>query len=464
MHGDPTAARTSAALAAFAVAPGNPPLDRSLLVGRIVVDTVGSALAATGEMAQQIVARWSARERTTGRSTVWSTGERVSATLAATVNGHAAHILDWDDVSPTMPMHPSCVLMPALLAVAESRALPGSAIVGAHDVGASAFRAIAEVLPHDRHYERGWHTTSTVGRLAATAALANLCGLDQERATHALGIAASSAAGSLANFGSMTKAWHSGQAARDAIIAVELAEDGFSSRLTQLEDRRGFFAMYGESSRQNGLGGLLEHWRTSWPSDWAVKRHPTCYATHRSIDAALALRAELGRGDVVRVTVEVAPGELRPLNSDSPTNGTEAKFSMAYVVATALVHGEVRLQHFDDDAIQDPRVRRLMPLIEVTETTTPAEGRSSNNFAVVTVHQRGGAIVRRRVDQTYGDSSDPLAESDLVAKFTDGSAKAGVEADMAVTWAGHLFDLPQSRAACRVVPGPVSTLIQRRAQ
>ena len=162
----------TAVLAAFACAPCTPPAEHADHLARALLDTVGCALAGTSSPANVLLERWCARERTTGTSTVWTTGEGRSPAQAALLNGTAAHALDWDDVSPGGLLHASTVLLPALLAEAEECKAGGPALVRAHDVGSAAFRAVAQALPRAVHYRRGWHTTSTVGRIAAVAALA----------------------------------------------------------------------------------------------------------------------------------------------------------------------------------------------------------------------------------------------------------------------------------------------------
>ena len=210
-------------------------------------------------------------------------------------------------------MHPSAVLMPALVTVAEDRGLDGRRVVEAYDVGAATFRAVAELLPQHVHYARGWHTTATVGRLAAVAAVVRLVGASTGTAQHALGIVSSQAAGSRPNFGSMTKPLHAGCAARDAVMAVELAEAGFTANPDELEARDGFFDRYGDPDLApvgdpgETLAERLEHWADAWPEDWGLKRYPACYGTHRGIDAALALRSRVDPAAVETIRVTVHP-------------------------------------------------------------------------------------------------------------------------------------------------------------
>lgn len=421
-------------------------------VSRALLDTVGSALAGAGSSPDSLLRQWCDREGSVGKSIVWTSGASVSAATAALCNGTAAHALDWDDVSPGSAMHPSAVLLPALVAVAEEQGSSGAALVRAYDVGAAVFRAITQALPRATHYERGWHTTATVGRLAAVSALGALLRLEQATMEHALGLTASQAAGSLANFGSMTKPLHVGLAARDAVMAVGLAASGWTANPRELEARGGFFDLYGryEQGRLDGLAEALADWRIRWPTDWAQKRYPACYATHRAIDAALELRSELAGRQPRAVRVVVEPGGLRPLIDRIPATATEAKFSMAYVVSVALTRGDVRLDDFSDAALDDPVIRRVMGTVSQGEAETPPIGDPAfaAGFTVLELELGSGERVWSRVDTTRGDASNPLARADLERKFADGCRSAGVGAAAEAEVAAALTALPTATDAC----------------
>src|SRR5690606_11491685 len=223
---------------------------------------------------------------------VWFTGEHERADDVALLNGTAAHFLDFDDVSPSMPLHPSAVLVPALMAAAGS-GLRFDRFAEAYNVGAAMFRWVAEALPSEEHYGRGWHSTATVGRLAAVAAIARIRGLSVETTANAFGMASSTASGSRVNFGTMTKPLHAGLAARDALHTVDWSAAGVTASTSELESKGGFFSRFGAADAAALADSVAErfaHWVEHWPGDWGLKRYPSCYGTHRAIDAALELR------------------------------------------------------------------------------------------------------------------------------------------------------------------------------
>ncbi len=122
------------------------------------------------------------------------------------------HALDYDDVADPIYGHPSIALYPALFAIAEAEGKSSAELLDAYVAGFEVAMAISTALPIRPHYSRGWHSTATVGVLAATAATSRLLGLSVETTKNALGIATSSASGSRQNFGTQTKPLHPGLA------------------------------------------------------------------------------------------------------------------------------------------------------------------------------------------------------------------------------------------------------------
>lgn len=445
---DSAATGATETIAAFATSARSGVSPTAQAVARVLQDTVAVTVAGLEADVAGPLLDWLEGERAPGAATLWGTAETASPSQAALVNGTLSHALDWDDAVPSMAMHPGAVLVPALVAMLASEVEPvsGERLTHAFDVGTAVFRAVSEALPIDYHYGRGWHNTSSTGRLAATAALAHLVGLDQERTRHALGIAASSAAGSLANFGTMTKPLHAGLAARDAVMAVGLARRGFTANTRQLEARRGFFAAYGETTPEllGALGGRLAHWETDWVTDWALKVYPSCFATHRAIDAAIQLHRRVG--DPARITaveVSVPQTSTRPLIDHLPTTGLEGKFSLDYTVSRALLGGAVELADFTDERVNDPRVRQLMAAyrLDARESEAAAEAHTS-----VTVTLDDGSALSQGVDVSYGDARHPITDEDLRAKVRSALASAGWTHDEADDLADRLGAAPTAPA------------------
>jgi 2-methylcitrate dehydratase PrpD len=398
---------------------------------RALIDTVGVAIAGGTEPSFVILEHSLGHE--SGSATVLATGARASASQAALLNGTAGHALDFDDVADEMLGHPSVVLIAALLGLAETRAASGRQLLEAYAIGFDSTCAAARALPVERHYTTGWHATATVGILGATAGAARLLGLDLDRTRHALGIAASMASGSRQNFGTMTKPLHAGLAARDAVLAAELAANGFTADPDQLDGPLGYFRLFGDAStRPEAVAEALREPSVLLSKGLNVKKYPCCYQTHRIADAMLALREQSLDAEQVRaVAVTVQPGGQQAIIHHRPTTGLQGKFSAEYVVAAALLDGHVNLRSFTDEAVQRPAAQSLLTRVALHETDTPPFGQPSYDHAYATleVTLADGTVRRERCDVPRGDARMPLSDAELDQKFRDCLAFAGSEWD-----------------------------------
>lgn len=453
------------ALATYAVAGAPAVEDHAEQVARALVDTVAVTLGGAGDAGERILRSWATGEAPAGPATLWTSGEQTTASMAALVNGTVAHLLDYDDICPSMPLHPSTVLVPALVAAAQAwggETADPQRFVEAYDVGAAAFRAVADVLPQHVHYARGWHSTSTIGRLATVAALARLDGTSVRTTRHALGIVSSLAGGSRANFGSMTKPLHAGAAARDAVSAMELARAGFTANPEELEASAGFLGRFGDPE-QAPLGSIaqtleerLEYWTDAWTQEWGLKQYPSCYGTHRGIDAMAEIRRARPDADPRSIRATLHPRGTRPLRNTPPTSATEAKFSLEYTLAVTYLRGRVTLEDFTDEAFADARVHELMRRVTVEESEAPPVGPEQyrSGFTVVEVAFADGSTTNARVEVTHGQSADPLTDDELRAKTVDCVLAGGYDAALA----------DQIIEAATAAPGPAFTsVIPRRS-
>jgi 2-methylcitrate dehydratase PrpD len=421
-------------IARFAIEaePGHGPAALTETASRAFVDTIGVTIAARHEEGFLALLRTTLEECRPGPSTVLTTGERTGPAAAALLNGMAGHALDYDDVTDPLSGHPSVALIPALLAVAEHRGASGQELLDAYVVGFEVACAVSAGLPIRPHYTKGWHSTATVGVLAATAGVCRLLEVGVDTTRHALGIAASMASGSQQNFGTMTKPLHPGLAGWSAVMAGRLAENGYTADQSQLEGRLGYFALYGIEPDLPAVHDRLERPWALLADGVNVKKYPCCYNTHRAADAALTLSAKL-QGDVegvdaVRLTLE--PGGFQPLIRHRPVTGLEGKFSAEYVLAAGLIDGHLSLDTFTDAAVQRPEAQTLLRKVELSEAEVPPFGDRSweQAYAAVEVGHHGQPL-RERVDVPRGDARQPLTQAELEAKFRDCLAHAGVSWD-----------------------------------
>lgn len=389
------------------------------LARRTLIDTVGVAVAGRDEPAVRIAT--AQFPSAPGRSTIWADGRITDAPTAALLNGVAGHALDFDDVTDVVMGHPSVVLWPAVFAAAEEVGAGGRALLEAYVAGFVAHVAVARSMDIPRHYATGWHSTATVGIIGAAAGVARLHGLDVDATRTAIGIASSMAGGSRQNFGTMTKPLHPGLAARDAVLAVRLAKAGFTADLDELDKPLGYFSRFADGSDVEAGVAALRGAHAFLESGINVKKYPCCYNTHRLADATLDVRAEAGidPASVTEVHVVLEPLGFEPLIHHGPQTGLQGKFSAEYVIAAALLDGEVTLQSFTDEAVQRPGAQNLLEKVTYDVSGTPPHGSAEwdHAYAVLRVTTTSGEHVFR-TDVPRGDHRAPLTTEDVAAKFT----------------------------------------------
>ena len=211
---------------------------------RAILDCLGVMLAGSVEPAARILQRVAQAEGGLPLATVVGTGRRTGAVWAALCNGTAAHALDFDDTNFALMGHPSAPVLAAALAAGELALADGRAVLHAFLLGFEVETTLAEVI-NPAHYEHGWHATCTLGTLGAAAAAARLLGLDAAQTRHALAVAASQSSGLKENFGTMTKPFHAGHAARSGVLSALMAREGWTASEHAIEGPQGFLQRAG---------------------------------------------------------------------------------------------------------------------------------------------------------------------------------------------------------------------------
>jgi len=315
-----------------------------------------------------------------GPASVVGTDRRLGVLHAALVNGAAGHALDFDDTNIVMGGHPTAPVLPAALALAEERGATGADLLVSLVVGIEVESRLGVALG-PAHYARGWHTTSTVGVVGAAAACSRLLGLDAEQASRAMAIAASQSSGLKANFGTMTKPFHAGHAAERGLLAARLAARGFTADPAALGSEQGLAQAAGDGHLDRDR---LARYDDGWITPQTLfKYHAACYLTHAAIEAASALRTEIGDQAIDAVVVTVHPSLLDVCAIPRPATGLEAKFSLAATTALALLGADTTdVATFSDQTATDPAVVDLVGRVSVE--TDPAVRSTASRVEVRT--------------------------------------------------------------------------------
>jgi 2-methylcitrate dehydratase PrpD len=390
-----------------------------------ITDFCGVALAGCKEKTSQIMVDYVRTMGGNPQASIIGSSLKTSPYFAALVNGTTGHSLDYDDIAVSLNGHPSVFLAPAVFAVGETLHSTGEDVLTAYVIGYETACHVARPVLQS-HYTRGWHSTATFGSLGATAAVSRLLKLSTAQVKHAIGIAASLAGGLRQNFGTMTKPLHAGKAAANGVQAALLAQAGFTATENIIEAPLGFARVFGHDGDVDWakVGAKLgKTFLITGAGGLNIKPYPSCGFTHCAIDAALQIGGEHGFNpdEIATVELGVSPFDKQILIYHRPRTGLEAKFSLEYCVARALVSGSVRMGHFDDAAVLEPAVTRLFPKMKwVEKFPLPIMG-TAEGFGIksVTLKLNSGREYCTEVAVSRGMPGNPLSTAELDAKYRD---------------------------------------------
>lgn len=390
-----------------------------------VMDTLAVGLAGVTEPVSELVAQWSHENAGSPAATLWGRHARTSPAEAAFANATAAHALDFDDTLPTIRGHPSAVLVPTLLAVGEATRASGKDVLAAYVIGLEVAGKLGRAA-NEGLFRHGWHTTPTLGVFAATAAAARLWRLDAETLQRAWGFAASQVGGLMRNFGTMTKPFHAGQAARGGVFSAWMAMRGMTAAPDIFDGGKGVFATYGAveaSALDAALSRLGDPWEIVSPGVY-VKGWPCCYCNHRPIGGLLRLMEQhaIHVDEIRSVSVGFLPGSDDALLSDNPQTGLEGKFSIQYSMAATMLDRELTLSVFTDEMVRRPRIRELMQRVRRYRIEDSGIYSGVVGYTDVAVETARGEF-KVRVDKTPGSPDWPLNAELRKVKFLDCSGR-----------------------------------------
>ncbi|HZT08232.1 MAG TPA: MmgE/PrpD family protein [Chloroflexota bacterium] len=388
------------------------PQDVLRLSARCLVDYLGVSLGAWGEPAVQIALEVASALGGSEQASLIG-GGRTSAVNAATVNGIASHVLDFDDTHDPTILHGTGPVMSAALAAGELAGSSGPDLLAAHVIGFDVAARVALAV-HPEHYDQGFHVTGTAGTIGAAAAAGRLLGLTAEQMANALSTAAAQAAGLREMFGSMTKSLHAGKAAANGVLSAMLAQRGWASNREGIEGRRGYWAVL--SSRVDpgrATDALGERWELR---NDGLKPYSCGVVSHPTIDAMRRLRetAALPLDEIAEVRARVNPYVLELMGKVNPQVGLEGKFSIFHCAAIAYLDGAARVRQFSDEAVRRADVVALRERVHAD-----VDSRLPTSAAFVQLVARDGRTWDARVDAATGTPENPMSDQDLEEKFVD---------------------------------------------
>jgi 2-methylcitrate dehydratase PrpD len=378
-----------------------------------LVDWMGVALGAHAEGAAVTVRRLAASWGASGKAQLLLGGTTTPA-LAALVNGTMSHCLDYDDAHTQGAGHISAVTWASAWAMAGHHQLSGADAVAAFVTGFEVMARLGrgQMQGFGRNLQlHGFHPTSILGRFGAAAVGSMVLGLAEAQVSHALGVAATTAGGLTASFGTMSKPFHAGKAAMDGILAAQLAAEGFEAA-THLLDA------------DKGMQGTLIQDRSAriptvdYDDGWEILRngfkpYACCRSIHASVDAARRLAPKLDGKTVARVQIKVHRGATVPAHHFDPKTPLQGKFSFPFCIALGLRGYSVVEADFCPERLNDPAIMSIVPRVEVEEIAD--QERWASHIEVVL---EGGETLHADQELVLGHPDNPMTWDDMSQKFT----------------------------------------------
>ena len=386
-----------------------------------VLDAVGCAMFATTLPWGKILGDYVAEQGGKPQAHIWGRGERVTASLAALVNGTLIHSFELDDLHKTSILHPSSAGVPAALVIAESRGgISGkeflTACVAGIEVGARVGMSVGT-----SHLVRGFHPTGTNGAVTAAAAAGRALGLNAEQMEHAISIGATQAAGLMsAQFESMVKRMHAGRASQSGVYGAELAARGFTGIENVFEvEYGGYCTSFSDEANlallTQGLGTVFE------TEKMGFKIYSCCGSCHTSVEAAKRMlkKKRIDTDAIERIDVRTTQATLLHVGWPyEPRSITTAQMNIPYCLSVTLIDGDAFVEQFTPQRIVAEDVIALSRRVHVEhDAAFDALGPSGRHKVSVSVLLRDGSRLDETVDSAKGSDKDPLTDDEVVAKF-----------------------------------------------
>jgi len=411
---------TTQTFTAFACDLNRQPLAPDVLhhTKRAVIDWYAALLPGSIVAPATLMEQAFAEDLDRGRARL-ATGSRATLRAAALINGAASHAVEFDDIYRDAGYHPGSPVISAALAAAQASGASGDKFLRGVIVGYEISTRIGEAIMPS-HYKY-WHTTGTVGSFGAAAAAATILGANKEQFMHALATVGSFASGLQQAFRSqaMTKPLHGGHAADAGCWAAMMAVKGVTGALDMLEGEVGFGnAMSVDPDWSKATKGLGTDYHIK---QMTFKNHGCCGHTFPSIDGALHLQKQHGfsHKDIKHIKLHTYKAGLNIIDNNNPEGEYQAKFSIQYTVAHALVRGSVRLNAFDPDHLNDPDIRALLKKIEPIADPEISAGYPKRRESRVQIELVDGRKLEYFQPYRKGDPELPLTDEELNDKFTE---------------------------------------------
>lgn len=391
---------------------------------RAILDYIGVAIPGSQQPVTQNLLNWAQQRSWSTQADTLFSGQRLDVEHCALVNATAGHALDFDDTSWATIGHPTTVIVPALLALAQQHHCTGKQLILAYVCGVEVAHKIADLIM-PQISENGWHTTGVFYVLGSAAAACQLLALDENTSLSALALALSRSSGIRSNFGTQAKPYHAGMAAKAGLEVVSLAQAGVTAAASALEGQDGFIQCYVGDDYAEQLRQRTQP--IPFGIDWdigsrgyAFKGYPNCSGNHPACDLILQLieQHQLDWQQIERIDAGVSLLGPKELVCHQPQTPVEARFSLEFALASALIYGRISLKEFTESHIQDSRVQQLMQRVHMRIDEELAKlGFIGTAPIKLRLQLTDGRCIEAENDLARGNPEKPFSDEEFSDKF-----------------------------------------------
>jgi 2-methylcitrate dehydratase PrpD len=391
-----------------------------------ILDCLAVTMAGSQEPSGKIIGEMVREAQSPAEATVIGGRFKASCSLAALANGTSAHVQDYDDCLdfPTAGLaHPTAGTFSGLLTVGEKHHMAGKDLLTGYCLGVEAYGKIGLFLCDGDTGAFGWDWTGVLGVLGSAIALSKLLKLDERKMMMALGIASTRSSGTMRNFGSMAGHLHGGDAARNGIEAVWLAQRGYTATAPNIiEGPRGFYNAFSgkldqltEKTQRDRLNTLGNPWNLLSPG-LMFKYYPCAHISHFGAYAGQQLREKyaIDWRQIEEIEFRTPFAQERNSTLPVPQDGVQGRFSLGYCLSRALIHGGIEFSFFTDEAVKDLNTIGLMRKIKLIAIQ---RDKGPFGYQEVILKMKDGNTFSYKVDHPKGEPQNPQSPEELIGKF-----------------------------------------------
>ncbi len=383
------------------------------------IDTLACILSGVKEKQSKVALKYCLENNNSGKIMIFGGGKRLSISAACFLLGVRSASIDFDDYEYVAGSHPSAPIFSALISIAQMKNISIEETYHGWVVGYELIIKLGQSLTYD-HYYKGWHSANTIGVVGTAAAVSKVLKLNAFQMANAISIATSFSSGLKQQFGKDTKAFHIGFAAQAGVQSALLAKNGGTAKQDIWNIERGFIELYGSkfSKKLNNNFKKSDFGNSVIKYPNFIKFWPVCSYSQRVIQGGLILNQKIFiKKNIKSITIEFPEPWFRVSKFHIPNNSTEARFSLSYCLATALINGK-----FDLRSLNISKNKQSLHMTRKIKLVTYKVPKNFEDYNprypdIIKVIMNDGSKLIEKISHIKGGKNNPLKDEDIDNKF-----------------------------------------------